>query len=147
MRPRERKGWARGWGLALPILQHPALQAVREISIRFWLSRLLWRYICQVRRIEHISLKNFLLGGVWVAQLVKGQTPGCGLGHDLMVHEFEPHIELCTNSAEPAWDPLPLPLPPPCKKTKMLLAWFITLNIWHVGLQLYSYPRVCKCSG
>ena len=30
---------------------------------------------------------------------------GCS-GHDLMVCEFEPHIRLCTDSIQPAWDSL-----------------------------------------
>ena len=29
-----------------------------------------------------------------------------GSGHDLMVHAIEPHIQLCTDSTEPAWDSL-----------------------------------------
>ena len=37
----------------------------------------------------------------WVAQSVKHLTLGFGSGHDLMVHEFEPHIRLCVDSSEP----------------------------------------------
>ena len=33
-----------------------------------------------------------------------------GLGHDLTFGEIEPRGGLCTDSAEPAWDPLSLPL-------------------------------------
>ena len=33
-----------------------------------------------------------------------------GSGHDLKVFEFEPHIQLHTDSVEPAWDPLSLSL-------------------------------------
>ena len=33
-----------------------------------------------------------------------------GSGHDLMADEFEPHIGLLTNGAEPAWDSLSLSL-------------------------------------
>ena len=29
---------------------------------------------------------------------------GFSSGHDLTVHEFEPHIGLCADSEEPAWD-------------------------------------------
>ena len=32
-----------------------------------------------------------------------------GSGHDLMVRRFEPQVRLHTDSAEPAWDSLPLP--------------------------------------
>ena len=42
---------------------------------------------------------------VWctqVAQLVKRLTLDFTPGHDLIIHEIEPHIELCTNSVEPA---------------------------------------------
>ena len=35
-------------------------------------------------------------------------------GHDITVHEFEPHIRLSAVSAEPTWDPqLSLFAPPP----------------------------------
>ena len=61
-------------------------------------------------------------GGAWVAQLVKRLTLCFGSGHDLVVPETEPHIGLCANGVEPAWDSLfpsifsslahPLPLPP-----------------------------------
>ena len=33
-----------------------------------------------------------------------------GSGHDLAVHEFKPLIGLYTDSVEPAWDSLSLPL-------------------------------------
>ena len=41
-----------------------------------------------------------------MAPLVKRPTPGFGSGHDLMVREFESHIRLGADSAEPAWDSL-----------------------------------------
>ena len=44
--------------------------------------------------------------GTRVAQSVKCRTPGVGAGHDLTVREFEPHIGLCADSMEPAWDSL-----------------------------------------
>ena len=44
--------------------------------------------------------------GAWVAQLVKPLTLGFGLGHSLTVCEFEPHVRLHADSAEPAWDSL-----------------------------------------
>ena len=48
--------------------------------------------------------------GTWVAQSVKHLTLDFGSGHDLTVHEFEPHIY--ADSAKPAWDSLSLPLCP-----------------------------------
>ena len=54
--------------------------------------------------------------GVWVAQCIKCPILDFGSGHDLMVGEVEPHIGLCTDNVEPAWDSLSLPLslPLPC---------------------------------
>ena len=43
-----------------------------------------------------------------MAQSIKRLT---GSGHDLLVCEIEPRIELTAVSAEPAWDPLS-PAPP-----------------------------------
>ena len=37
---------------------------------------------------------------------------GFGSGHGLMVYEFEPHVRLCTDNAEPAWDSLSICLCP-----------------------------------
>ena len=60
------------------------------------------------RSMKSISLMG-LLGGsvVWVSNF--------SLGHDLAVCEFEPHVGLCADSSEPAWDfvspSLSLPLP------------------------------------
>ena len=45
----------------------------------------------------------------WVAQGIKRLTRHFGSGHDLKVHEFEPHIGLHADSAEPAWVSLSLP--------------------------------------
>ena len=39
--------------------------------------------------------------GTWVAQLVECPTLDFGSGHDLTVHEFEPHVGLCADSAGP----------------------------------------------
>ena len=53
-----------------------------------------------------------------MAQLVKHPTPEFGSGHVPTVREMEPHIMLCADSMEPAWDslslPLSLPLPSMC---------------------------------
>ena len=48
-----------------------------------------------------------------MAQSVKDLTPNLSSGHNLMVHEFEPYIGLCTESKEPAWDSLSLFLSAP----------------------------------
>ena len=45
-----------------------------------------------------------MLLGAWVAQSVKHPSLGFSSVRDLTVHEFEPHIRLCTESAETAWD-------------------------------------------
>ena len=50
-----------------------------------------------------------LKSGAWVAQSVEHPTLDFGC-HHLMVREFEPHVRLCADSAEPAWDPLFLSL-------------------------------------
>ena len=44
--------------------------------------------------------------GIWVAQSVKRLTLDFNSGHDLTVCRFKPHIRLCTDSVEPAWDSL-----------------------------------------
>ena len=49
-------------------------------------------------------LETFNVRRAWVAQSVKPLTLDFGSGHDLLVHEFEPLIELWADSAEPAWD-------------------------------------------
>ena len=41
---------------------------------------------------------------------VKCLTLHFSSGHDLTVHEIEPRVGLCANSAEPAWDSLSLSL-------------------------------------
>ena len=41
-----------------------------------------------------------------MAQLVKHPTLGFTSGHDLTVGEFEPHVGLCTDRVDPAWNSL-----------------------------------------
>ena len=53
---------------------------------------------------DHTDLKISPNQGAWVAQSVKHLTLGFSSGHDLMDCEFEPHIGLCADSREPAWD-------------------------------------------
>ena len=73
--------------------------------------------------ISEMYLKG-LSWGTWVAQSVKCPTLGFGSGHDLMIHEFKPHVRLCADGAEPAWDSLSLSLfAPP------LLALSLSLKI------------------
>ena len=47
-----------------------------------------------------------------MAQSVKHLTLDFGSGHDLMVRGIEPHVRLCTDSMEAAWDCLPLSASP-----------------------------------
>ena len=48
-----------------------------------------------------------------MAQSVKDPTLDFSSGHDPTVHGIEPHVRLCTDSKEPAWDSLSAP-PPAC---------------------------------
>ena len=44
-----------------------------------------------------------------MSQLVERRlTLGFGSGHDLVVREIRPHVGLCADSVEPAWDSLSL---------------------------------------
>ena len=55
------------------------------------------------------EFENHFLGEPgWLSRL--SPTDDFGTGHDLMVHEIRPHIELCTDSAKAAWDSLSLSL-------------------------------------
>ena len=51
-----------------------------------------------------------------MAQSAECPTLGFGSGRDVTVCGLEPRVGLCTDSLEPAWDSLPLPLsrPLPC---------------------------------
>ena len=51
-------------------------------------------------------------GAAGVAQSAKRLTLDFSSGHDLTVHGFKPHVELCADSSEPAWDSLSLALCP-----------------------------------
>ena len=52
----------------------------------------------------HAGCRDFLksLRGACMYQSAKHLTLGVGSGHDLTVCEFEPHIRLCAEGAEPA---------------------------------------------
>ena len=52
-----------------------------------------------------------------MVQLVKHPILDFGSGHDLTVHEIEPHVEFCADSVESAWDSFPLFLPLPLSPT------------------------------
>ena len=60
---------------------------------------------CQIK-VTRSGVQQRLSVRHWVAQSVKCPTLNFRLGHDLMVREIEPHIRLCADSAEPAWDSL-----------------------------------------
>ena len=62
-----------------------------------------------------------------MAQLVKRPPLDFGSGHYLTVHGIKPHIGLCADSEEPAWDSLSLSLPLPCSHTGMR-AHFAKIN-------------------
>ena len=47
-------------------------------------------------------------GGTWVAQVL--EPPTLDFGSCFVSSEFEPHIGLCADNSEPAWDSLSLPL-------------------------------------
>ena len=59
-----------------------------------------------------------------MAQSDKHPTLGFGLGH-LVVCGFEPHIGLCADRTEPAWDPLSLSL---CPSSALKLALSLSQN-------------------
>ena len=50
------------------------------------------------------SPRKEVLWSTWVVQSVEHPALGFSPGHDLMVCGLEPHIRLCIDSAEPAWD-------------------------------------------
>ena len=56
----------------------------------------------QFRNQPHrILFKVWAGGGAWVPQLVKRQTLDFGLGHDLTVCKFEPHVMISHFEFEP----------------------------------------------
>ena len=50
--------------------------------------------------------KRLEILGAWGAQSVKYLTLDLSSGHDLTVGDIQPHIGLCADSVEPAWDSL-----------------------------------------
>ena len=69
--------------------------------------RLTVNYFCRVFLIKQLSAR-----GTWVAQSVKCLTLDFNSDHDLAVRELEPHIRLCADSTESAWDSLSLSVSP-----------------------------------
>ena len=61
-----------------------------------------------------------------MVQSIKSPTLGFGSDHDLMVRGFEPHIRLCADSVEPAWDSLS---PSLSLSAPLLLTLFVSLKI------------------
>ena len=53
---------------------------------------------------QHLSLMTERTRRTFVVQSVKHPTLDFDSGHGLMVCEIKPHIGLCADSAEPAWD-------------------------------------------
>ena len=53
-------------------------------------------------------LESIQIRGAGVAQWIKYLSLDFGSGHDLAVCEFEPHIGLCADDAEPTWDSVSL---------------------------------------
>ena len=68
--------------------------------------------------------KSPLFQGTQAAQSVKNLILDFGSDHDVMVHEFEPHIGLCTDSTEPAC----VSLCPPLGAFSLSLSFSLTLS-------------------
>ena len=54
-----------------------------------------------------------------MAPSVKRLALDFGSGRDLMVREMEPHVGLCADSAEPAWNSLSSSLSAPLQSVKI----------------------------
>ena len=73
---------------------------------------------CYYKNMTYIL--KYVLWVTWVAQSVKCLTLGFSSGYDLVIGEFQPHIKLHADSAEPAWDSLSLSAPSHLKMNKKL---------------------------
>ena len=51
-----------------------------------------------------ITYENETSKGAWMAQTVKCPALDLSSGHDRTICEFKPHVRLCTDGVEPAWD-------------------------------------------
>ena len=61
-----------------------------------------------------------------MTRLVKLPTLDVGSGHDLTVREVKPHVGLCADNKEPAWDSLSLSLSAP---TPVSLSLSLSLSL------------------
>ena len=75
------------------------------ISIISWLINISIRLVIGflLKQVHNLPLIPW---GTWVAQSVQRLTLDFSSGHDLTVHEIEPHVGLQADSAESAWDSL-----------------------------------------
>ena len=93
--------------------------------------------------------------GSWVARSFKHLTLGFGSGQDLTVHEFEPYLGLCANSAEPAWGSLSLsllslPLPHLCSlslKVNKLKFFFLKIGTHKMFHRAIDARLVLRATG
>ena len=69
-----------------------------ESEMSSWLQNI----ICSA--LHCVLTKLSSAGAPWVAPLVKHLTLGFSSGHDLTVHEMEPHVGLWADSTDAAWD-------------------------------------------
>ena len=66
-----------------------------------------------------------------MAQLVTCLPVDFGSGHDLLVHEVEPHVGFCAASTNPGWDSLSPPLsvsPLLVRLLSLSLSFFLSLS-------------------
>ena len=70
---------------------------LRNVGLGAWNTSFSYSITCELKKL--LSLQ-----GAWVAQSIKYPTLDFGSGHDPTVPEIEPHVGLCVNSVEPAWD-------------------------------------------
>ena len=78
-----------------------------------------------------------------MAQLAERPTPDFGSGHDLTVHEFEPHVGLCADNMETALDSLSpsLSAPPPLTLSQNKLKKKIKqINPYNTSCLPLTYP-------
>ena len=93
------------WAWDLSCVLHVVLS-----NLPFGLSASSGPTLSHLDGINSSVVKKGLLRGTWVAQSVQHLTLGFGSGHDLSVCGFEPHVGLCANSTEPAWNSVSLSL-------------------------------------
>ena len=97
-------GLGEGRGDSGPLLPARGQMEHSEIPISHLIHSL-----CPPACISLVHSTNLPPQGPWGAQSVKHLTLDFNSGHDVTVHEFEPHV-LCADGVEPAWDSLPFSL-------------------------------------